>query len=177
VRIRVTDQWALWREEAFTISIRDAAENRAPSDISRSNSSVAENQPAGTSVGNFSATDPDSGQTHSYSLVPGTGSADNSSFQIVGAELRTAAVFDYETKNLYTIRVRSTDNGTPAASIEEAFTITVTDVNETHPPPPAAANSPPKAIGLSNSSVAGKAHRRVREWRATFPRSAFTSLA
>ncbi len=43
-----------------------------PTDIALSNSSVAANQPAGTVVGAFSTTDPDSGDSFTYSLVSGS---------------------------------------------------------------------------------------------------------
>ncbi|WP_160328158.1 LamG-like jellyroll fold domain-containing protein [Solirubrum puertoriconensis] len=102
--------------------------NLAPTDISLTNSSVAENQLAGTTVGTLGTTDADgAGQTHTYELVSGTGSADNGSFSIVGNSLRTASIFDFETKSSYSIRVRVTDNGVPVGSFEETFTIFVTD--------------------------------------------------
>ena len=59
----------LWSEKAFTISVSDA--NEQPTDIALSNSSIAENQPAGTIVGSFSSTDPDAGDTGTYALVGG----------------------------------------------------------------------------------------------------------
>ena len=68
-----------------------------------------ENQPVATNVGNLSAADPDAGDTHTFSLVMGTGDADNGSFQIVGNVLKTNAVFNYEADNSYSIRVRATD--------------------------------------------------------------------
>ena len=116
--------------------------NDPPTDIALSNSSVAENQPVGTTVGTLSTTDPDAGDTHTFTLVAGTGDADNASFQIDGSTLKTNAVFDFETKNSYSIRVRVTDSG--GGTYEEAFTITITDVVE---------NAPPTDIQLSNSSV------------------------
>ena len=58
--------------------------NSAPTDIALSPSSVAENQPSGTTVGTLSTTDPDAGNTFTYTLVSGTGSTDNASFTIVG---------------------------------------------------------------------------------------------
>src|SRR2546423_15030271 len=62
--------------------------NSAPTDISLSNSSIDENQPSGTTVGTFTTTDPDSGDTHTYSLEnSGCGGGpfpDNSSFSIGG---------------------------------------------------------------------------------------------
>ena len=114
--------------------------NESPTDISLSNSSVAENQPSGTTVGNFTTTDPDAGDTHTYTLVAGMGDVDNASFDIVGNQLRTKASFDYETKKSYSIRVRSTDNGAGSLYFEKQFTITVTDVNE--PSAPLTAISP-----------------------------------
>ena len=104
------------------------APNRAPTDISLSPSSVAENQPSGTTVGTLSTTDPDAGDTFTYTLVSGEGDTDNGSFNILDSSLRTSASFDYETKNSYSIRVRSTDQG--GLWVEKQFTITVTNVNE-----------------------------------------------
>ena len=74
---------------------RTVAVNRAPTNVALSNSNVDENQPSGTKVGDLSTTDPDAGDTHSYSLVSGAGDANNGSFQISGGELRTAASFDF----------------------------------------------------------------------------------
>src|SRR5262249_59916607 len=50
-----------------------------PTDIALSGSSVPENQPAGTTVGTFSTTDPDVGDTFTYTLVSGAGGTDNAS--------------------------------------------------------------------------------------------------
>ena len=58
--------------------------NSAPTDIALTPSSVAENQPSGTTVGTLTTTDPDAGNTFTYTLVSGTGSTDNASFTIVG---------------------------------------------------------------------------------------------
>jgi LPXTG-site transpeptidase (sortase) family protein len=139
VRVRSTDQGGLYYEKAFTITA--SSTNRAPTDISLSPSSVAENQPANTTVGALTTTDPDAGDTFTYTLVSGTGSTDNASFNISGSSLRTSTSFDYETKNSYSVRVRSTDSG--GLYFEKALTVTVTNVNET-----------PTDINLSNSSVA-----------------------
>ncbi|HKB05004.1 MAG TPA: cadherin domain-containing protein, partial [Gemmataceae bacterium] len=102
--------------------------NQAPTNISLSATSVAENQPAGTVVGTLSATDPNAGDTHTFTLVSGTGSTDNTSFTIVGNQLRTNAVLNFEAQPSYSVRVRATDQGN--LSFEKAFTISATDVNE-----------------------------------------------
>jgi VCBS repeat-containing protein len=140
VRIRTTDNGTgnLTYEEAFTITLNNV--NEAPTDIALDNASVAENQVSGTAVGNLSTTDPDTADTFTYTLVAGTGDTDNASFAIVGNQLQTSAVFDFETKSSYTVRVRSTDAG--GLLFEEAFVITVTNVNEQ-----------PTDIALDNASI------------------------
>ena len=139
VLVRSTDQDGLYTEQAFTITVTNA--NEAPTAIALSNSSVAENQAIGTMVGQLSTTDPDSGNTFTYSLVSGTGGDDNASFVISGSQLTTAVSFDFETKTTYTVLVRSLDQG--GLFTEQAFTITIINASDA-----------PTGIALSNSSVA-----------------------
>ena len=103
--------------------------NVAPTDISLSNTSVAENEIIGTVVGTLSSSDPDAGNTFTYSLVTGAGDADNASFDISGDQLITKEVFNFEVQLSYSIRLRTTDQG--GLSFEKAFTIMVTDANDT----------------------------------------------
>jgi len=98
----------------------------------------------GTAVGTLSTTDDDIGDTFTYTLVSGTGSADNASFTIDGNTLKTSTSFNFEAKTSYAVRVRSTDAG--GLVTEKAFTITVTNVNEG-----------PTDIALSATSVAENA--------------------
>ncbi len=115
--------------------------NNAPTDIALSPNTVPENAAANTVVGAFSTVDPDTGNTFTYTLVAGAGSADNAFFNITaGGNLRTSASFDYEAKNSYAIRVRSTDQGN--LWFEKQFTISVSDVGEA-----------PTDIALSNTSL------------------------
>ncbi|NTW20226.1 MAG: hypothetical protein HGA42_11740 [Nostocales cyanobacterium W4_Combined_metabat2_030] len=103
--------------------------NQAPTNITLNNSTIAENQPINTKIGNFTTTDPNTANAFTYSLVSGTGDTNNNSFIIVGNnELQTKAVFDYETKNSYSIRIKTTDQG--GLSFEKQLTIGVTDVND-----------------------------------------------
>ena len=98
-------------------------------------------------MGVVSGTDPDAGQsaTLTFSLVSGYG--DNSLFTIDPAtkQLKTAAVFDYETKSSYSIEVRATDTGSPALTYDKAFTISVTNVNES-PTVATTANATPSPV-------------------------------
>ena len=138
VRVRTTDGGGLTFEKAFVITVNDA--NDAPTDVALSSSSVDENQPVGTTVGTLTTTDPDSGDTFTYTLVAGAGATDNASFGIVGGQLVTAAVFDFETQSSYSVRVRTTDGG--GLFFEKAFVITVNDVNDA-----------PTDVALTPSSV------------------------
>ena len=126
VRVRVTDAGGLTFERALTITVTNV--NEAPTAVALSANTVAENSASGTTVGTLSATDIDANDTFTYTLVSGTGSTDNASFSISGTTLRTAAVFDFETKSSYSVRVRVTDAG--GLTFERELTITVTDVNE-----------------------------------------------
>ncbi|MFB6456848.1 cadherin domain-containing protein [Chitinophaga sp. Hz27] len=138
IRVRVTDNGGLSLENVFIINVTDV--NEAPTNLTISNNSIPENQPAGTVIGSFSTTDPDANSSFTYSLVTGTGSDDNSTFTIIGNQLQAAASFDFETKSQYTVRIRVTDNG--GLSLENVFIINVTDVNEA-----------PTNLTISNNSI------------------------
>ncbi|MDB5338829.1 MAG: cya 3, partial [Planctomycetaceae bacterium] len=126
IRLRVADQFGLMSEKAFTISVLNSPE--APTDIGLSTRSIAENQSSGDIVGSFSSTDPDNGDTFTYSLVAGAGSANNNWFTISDGELRPVVAFDFEAKSTYSIRVRTTDH--TGLTFEKPFTIAVTDTND-----------------------------------------------
>ncbi|MGI4874675.1 MAG: IPT/TIG domain-containing protein, partial [Janthinobacterium lividum] len=89
---------------------------------------------SGTLVGTFATTTgTGTGQgPFTYTLVAGAGSTDNASFAIStgpnAGKLVTAAVFDFETKTSYTVRVRTTD--ATGLYYEQAFTISITNVLE-----------------------------------------------
>jgi hypothetical protein len=83
---------------------------------------VMENRPAGTVVGELSATDFDSGDVVSFSIVPGPGSA---AFGIDGNRLVTRSPLNAERQAVYRITVRATDAG--GLSSEDTFDIGVGD--------------------------------------------------
>ena len=99
--------------------------NYIPTDISISSSSIQENNAVGDMVGALTSSDIDATDTHTYTLVSGTGDTDNASFTIDGSNLKAAEVFDFETKTSYFIRVK-TDDG-KGGVFEKALTITVTN--------------------------------------------------
>jgi uncharacterized delta-60 repeat protein len=109
--------------DSFVLTV--AAVNDPPSGVDLSNTVVADNSPAGAAVGALSTSDPDAGDAFTYTLAAGAGDSDNVSFTVEGSTLKTNAVFDFETKRSYFVRVRSTDSG--GAFAERAFVITVAD--------------------------------------------------
>ena len=124
--VRATDSQGLFLDRTFTISVLPS--NEAPTNLTLSADSIAENQLVGTAVGTLTTTDPDAGDTFTYTLVAGTGGNDNASFTLVGNTVKSAADFDFETKSNYSIRVRTTDQG--GLSYDKVFTISVSDLLE-----------------------------------------------
>jgi uncharacterized repeat protein (TIGR03803 family) len=114
-------------ESAVTITLNDI--NFAPTDILLSSTSFDENSDEGTIVGQLSATD-EPGDTGSFTLVAGDGTNDvnNSSFEIIGNDIKTLESFNYEEKNEYFILIRATDSF--GEIFEKEFTISVNDINE-----------------------------------------------
>lgn len=95
-----------------------------------------------TTVGTFAV--PGSSRSYTYSLVSGTGDADNGRFEISGNTLLTASDFPLGTAN-YSIRVRATDTQFQQIVAEMVFTITAvtppTDITPSSLGVPSAANT------------------------------------
>jgi gliding motility-associated-like protein len=82
--------------------------NSPPTDIFLSGDSLIEIVYPGTTVGIFSTEDINA-ETFVYSLVIGEGADDNSKFLIDHDTLKTNHIFNYEAQNVFSIRVRTTD--------------------------------------------------------------------
>jgi hypothetical protein len=127
--------------DGFGFDLPASAAGQAPTDITPSATSITENNPVDAVVASLSAVDPDGNGTATYRLVSGAGSNDNAAFAILGNELRAAQTFNAEEKGTYAIRIRAMD--VDGLTVEKAFTINITDVNE-----------PPTDIALSATSIA-----------------------
>jgi len=104
-------------------------DNAPPTDISLGVSDIDENNAVDDLVGDLSTTDADAQDSHTYSLVPGTGDTDNTKFYIDGASLLASEPsFNHETNESFSIRIQ-TDDG-KGGTFEKVFTIDVNDVNE-----------------------------------------------
>lgn len=126
IRLQVTDNNGGTFQKAFTITISDI--NNAPSALFLSNNNVAESTTLGSVVGNFTTTDSDANDVHTYTLVSGAGDSDNDDFLITGADLKTDTVFNVNSKSQYSIRVRTTDQF--GLFFEKQITINIFNSND-----------------------------------------------
>ena len=108
--------------------LNDDIANGPPTALSVSAMAFNENIAAGSTVATLATTDPDAGNTFTYSLVSGAGDTDNGAFSISGNQFSIKASPDFEAKSSYSVRLRSTDQG--GLSFERAVIFNVIDVNE-----------------------------------------------
>lgn len=85
-------------------------DNNIPSDIFLSSDVVSENNPISTLVGNITVADDDAKDLHTISFLDGLGFEDNALFEIINGNLYTNAIFDFEQKNTYKIRIQAEDD-------------------------------------------------------------------
>jgi len=104
------------------------AVNDAPTAITLSNATLAENNAANATVGTLTSTDVDVGDTFTYSL----GGTDAASFAIVGNTLQLKNSANFESKTSYSISITTTDSASAPStgSYSSNFTISITNVNE-----------------------------------------------
>jgi len=111
--------------------LNNEAINHPPADIMLESITIPEGEPEYSLIGRFTTFDHDTIDRHSYSLVPGPGDTDNSSFMISGDSLLSTEIFDFETRGTYSIRIKTTDDGLDDLSYEKSFSILVSDQAET----------------------------------------------
>lgn len=124
VRVRATDSGGAYTEQAFTIIIQDLDDS--PTDITLTPATVVENNAPGATVGTLAAVGGTGG--YGFTLVSGTGDADNASYEIDGTALKILISADYEAGASHAIRVRADDGA--GSFLEKALTITITNVPE-----------------------------------------------
>lgn len=154
VRLRVTDGYGRFDEKVLAITITDV--NEAPSALALSKRNIYEGNSMNESLGLITTTDQDAADTHTYALVAGAGSTDNGAFNILNGEIRASQVFNFDAKNSYSLRLKTTDKD--GLSFEQAFTITISQKpvltgtgNQTYPNVSTAASANP-SISLGYSS-------------------------
>nr|MDJ0937805.1 cadherin domain-containing protein [Kiloniellales bacterium] len=129
--------------ESFTVSLNNM--NEAPENLTLSGNSVAEGAANGTAIGTVAASDPDSGESFSYTLADDAGgrfAIDPSTGAITVAD---GTLLDFDTDSSHAVTVRVADAG--GLTYTEAFTIAVTDQPD----------NPPTDLNLSGTTVAENA--------------------
>ena len=140
VKLRTTDRAGVSFEKEVDISVSNV--NEAPLKISLSTEEVLENKKGGAALADISTTDPDVGNTHTYTLADGEGAKDNVFFTVDRDVLKSKPdlVFDDTKKNSYSIRIKSEDQD--GLTVERSFTLKVLD-----------AGTPPTGVFLSADSI------------------------
>ena len=109
----------------YSLAVSDV--NEAPTSLVLSATAFNENIASGSLVASLSSTDPDQlPQSFTYALVAGAGDTDNLAFNVTGNELHITSSPDYEVKPIYSIRLKTTDQG--GLSFERNVTLAVNDL-------------------------------------------------
>lgn len=126
IRIRATDAAGASKDSVMMISITDAAD--APTDITLSASTIAENVPSAL-IGALGVVDEDEVDIHTYTLPEGE--ADNALFEIAtGNQLGLVSILDYEAFPNHTAEVFISVQDNAGNSTQKSFEITITDAND-----------------------------------------------
>ncbi len=168
---------AEWGIPSPAVSYTTEACNRSPTFGSSSYSfTVSEDAAMDAAVGTVAATDPDTGDTLTYSITAGNGEG---AFSINGSTgaISVAAALDYETTEAYALTVEAADGRGGTATVPVA--VGVTDVAENGPPLPAritwAYKSVAGTFGASWTAVDGADLYRMR-YRTGSAASDWTNL-
>ncbi|MGY0217397.1 tandem-95 repeat protein [Endozoicomonadaceae bacterium StTr2] len=119
VKVTASDGEASQSDE-FVLTV--TAVNDTPDSIALDSLNIAENS-AGGVVGNLSTTDVDAGDSHTYTV------SDNR-FEVSGSQLKLkdGISLDHETEGTVSVTLTSTDSA--GASVDQQFTLNVTDAND-----------------------------------------------
>ncbi|MGB5040921.1 MAG: DUF4347 domain-containing protein [Nitrospira sp.] len=114
--------------DSQAISVTVTAVNERPTDLSLSANTVAEHAANGTVVGTVSGSDPDAGDTKSYSLTNTAGGRFAINRTTGALTVANSTLLNYEAATSHAVTVRVTDRG--GLTYDETFTINLTNVNE-----------------------------------------------
>ncbi|HEX2750242.1 MAG TPA: lamin tail domain-containing protein, partial [Verrucomicrobiales bacterium] len=123
IRARATDNTdaARFLEKTFTVTLEQP---HAPTAVISNAVSLSSGLIAGQTVAVLSATDADTFDRHTFALVAGSGSDQNSLFTVAGGELRLASALPAGTTSV-SFRLRATDLA--GLSVETPFTLPVVE--------------------------------------------------
>ena len=130
LEVEVIDDWTIPLSSSATMTIDLIDVNEAPS-INSASFAIDENTPENTFVGHVVASDPDNGQSLSYSIL--SGNIDNA-FQIGVSNgnitVQNSSALNFENWDTFTLLVKVEDNGQGPLFDIATITVNITDVNE-----------------------------------------------
>jgi VCBS repeat-containing protein len=124
----VRDSTNLYDPTPNTLTVNVTAVNDRPTDLSLSANTVAEHAANGTVVGTVTGSDPDAGDTKSYSLTNTAGGRFAINRTTGALTVANSTLLNYEAATSHAVTVRVTDRG--GLTYDETFTINLTNVNE-----------------------------------------------
>jgi MYXO-CTERM domain-containing protein len=144
--VQVTDGGGLSASAIVTVNVNSVAATNNPPNISNQTFSVSESSSNGTAVGTVLASDPDAGDSLSYSLTAGnTGGAYALSVTTGALTVGNSAALSYATTPTYALTVQVTDTGSLSASATVTLNVSAAaDPDPTPTPPP---STPPASAG------------------------------
>ncbi len=129
--VQVSDNGVPMLSDTATVTINLVDKNDAPEAPDKT-FSLPENSAVGAVVGTATFTDPDSGQTHTWSILSGNAAG---AFALNGSTgqvtVASSTPLDFETTPVFTLTVQVVDNGVPNLSGTAKLRIDLTNVNET----------------------------------------------
>jgi VCBS repeat-containing protein len=128
VTFSVRDSTNLYDPTPNTLTVNVTAVNDRPTDLSLSANTVAEHAANGTVVGTVTGSDPDAGDTKSYSLTNTAGGRFAINRTTGALTVANSTLLNYEAATSHAVTVRVTDRG--GLTYDETFTINLTNVNE-----------------------------------------------
>jgi hypothetical protein len=103
--------------------VGNATNPASPTDIALSENRISEKATINAIIGTLSTTDANTSDVHTYSLVAGDNSDDNSNFNIYNNELRVNSILSANIKSSHNVRIRTTDETN--RFFEKSFAISV----------------------------------------------------
>ena len=129
IRVQVTDRAGSSFERVFNVTVVNSksgqqGQNNAPTAITISNDSILFTLENGTLVGDLSVTDPDEGDTHTFTISSINNDPDNALFSINGSQLILNAELSESMRGVYDVVIVVNDGN--GGEYTETLSITIT---------------------------------------------------
>jgi len=126
IELHVDDNAGCSYKQTFTITVNNGDDPSGATDILLDTTNITEDNDLLFHVSKIRTLFNGHNGGFTYALVAGTGSDDNTLFEVQNDNLIILGKTNYDVKNVYHIRLRSTDH--LGVTVEKAFDITITDI-------------------------------------------------